>query len=188
MDNVSLVADIIKNNVSAIDAGKAIGLNVDNHNRCSCPFHNGKDRNMKLYDGNRGFSCFVCHESGDVIKLVRKYHDMSFKDVISWFNDTFNLGMDIDSPMSPDALREAKEAQRKRMAKNTVTSGVKELRSNRENIAMDIKLRLEKMADRYAPKDPDADFDNRFLEAVRMNEYMGGVVYDIQIKNMEAEK
>lgn len=185
MNNLTIAAQTIKDTISAQDVGAALGLEM-RHGRCRCPFHGGNDFNCVLYKGDRGFYCHVCKYGGDVVSFVREYYDMSFKDAISWFNDTFNLGMDIDSPMSPDALREAKEAQRKRMAKNTVTSGVKELRSNRENIAMDIKLRLEKMADRYAPKDPDSDFDNRFLEAVRMNEYMGEVIYDIKIQNMEA--
>lgn len=183
LNNLSLAVDIIKNNVSAIDAGKAMGLNVDNHNRCSCPFHNGKDRNMKLYDGNRGFSCFVCHESGDVIKLVRKYHGMSFKDAVAWFNDTFGLGMDIDSPMDPKRLEEAKEAQRKRVEKSLLMELRKDARTNRETTAMGMLVRLEDMMERHAPRTPEDGFSQKFRTASWMIPMVNGMIEEIKIDN-----
>ena len=93
MDNREL-CEIVRNSVSAIDVGKALGLNVDRHYRCSCPFHNGQDRNMKLYEGNRGFYCFVCHKSGDCISLVKGVvQNCSYMDALWWINDEFNLGL-----------------------------------------------------------------------------------------------
>ena len=87
------ISDAIRNAVSAIDVGKALGLNVDMHGRCSCPFHSGKDRNMKLYDGNRGYYCFVCHKGGDCISLVQGVvPDIGYVDAMWWVNDQFGLG------------------------------------------------------------------------------------------------
>ena len=48
---------------------------------------------MKLYEGNRGFYCFVCHEGGDCIKLVQGVTDCTYMDAAWWINDEFNLGM-----------------------------------------------------------------------------------------------
>ena len=87
------MCEVIRNTVSAIDVGRALGLNLDRHYRCSCPFHKGQDRNMKLYEGNRGFYCFVCHEGGDCIKLVQGVTDCTYMDAAWWINDEFNLGM-----------------------------------------------------------------------------------------------
>ena len=85
---------MVRNAVSAIEVGKALGLNVDRHNRCSCPFHNGQDRNMKLYEGNRGYYCFVCHKGGDCISLVRGVvPECSYVDAMWWINDQFKLGL-----------------------------------------------------------------------------------------------
>ena len=87
------ISDAIRNSVSAIDVGKALGLNVDRHGRCSCPWHHGTDRNCKLYPGNRGFYCFVCHQSGDCIRLVQGVvPDIGYVDAMWWVNDNFGLG------------------------------------------------------------------------------------------------
>ena len=86
--------EIVRNSVSTIEVGKALGLNVDMHNRCSCPFHNGRDRNMRLYDGNRGFYCFVCHKSGDCISLVKGVTECSYADAARWISETFRLGLE----------------------------------------------------------------------------------------------
>lgn len=88
------ISAVIRNSVPAVEVAKALGLNVDRHGRCSCPFHNGQDRNLKCYDGNRGFYCFVCHRGGDCISLVQGVvPDCSYADAMWWINDTFGLGL-----------------------------------------------------------------------------------------------
>ena len=168
MRNLTLAVQTIKDNVSAIDVGHALGLNVDSHGRCSCPFHNGKDRNMKLFPGNRGFSCFVCHESGDVIKLAQRYYSLGFKECIEWFNDTFHLGLDLDGTMDKDTARQAEMAQR--MRKNAI-----EQREWKEKMEFDLALtadmiveRMEDMRDRNVPKTKDERWNDAFCGAVRM--------------------
>ena len=87
------ISTAIRNSVSAIDVAKALGLNIDRHGRCSCPFHHGADRNMKCYEGNRGYYCFVCHKGGDCISLVQGVvPDISYLDAMWWVNDYFQLG------------------------------------------------------------------------------------------------
>ena len=87
------ISAAIRNSVPTIDVARALGLNVDRHGRCSCPFHNGKDRNMKIYEGNRGYYCFVCHKGGDCISLVTGVvPDCSYVDAMWWINDQFQLG------------------------------------------------------------------------------------------------
>ena len=87
------ISAAIRNSVPTIDVARALGLNVDRHGRCSCPFHNGQDRNMKIYEGNRGYYCFVCHKGGDCISLVTGVvPDCSYVDAMWWINDQFQLG------------------------------------------------------------------------------------------------
>lgn len=92
--DVREISNVIRNSISSIDVAKALGLNIDRHGRCSCPFHNGKDRNLKCYEGNRGFYCFVCHKGGDCINLVQGVvPDCSYVDAMWWINDQFGLGL-----------------------------------------------------------------------------------------------
>lgn len=110
MDNKEL-CDIVRNSVSAIEVGKALGLNVDRHYRCSCPFHHGQDRNMKLYEGNRGYYCFVCHKGGDCISLVTGVvPGCSYMDAMWWINDEFGLGLRQDHE-KPNIFSRARRQQ-----------------------------------------------------------------------------
>lgn len=86
----------ISNSVSTIDVAKRIGVQMDNANRCKCPFHGGVHNNLKLYDGNNGFFCFVCHQSGTSIDLAKKLLNCSYMDAMKWINKEFSIGVDLD--------------------------------------------------------------------------------------------
>ena len=87
------ISAVIRSSISALDVARALGLDVDMHGRCRCPFHQGHDRNMKIWGGNRGYYCFVCHKSGDCISLVTGVvPECSYADAIWWINDQFQLG------------------------------------------------------------------------------------------------
>ena len=101
----------VRNSVSAIDVAKTLGLNVDTHGRCSCPFHHGSDRNMKCYEGNRGYYCFVCHKGGDCISLVQGVvPDIGYVDAMWWVNDQFGLGFRRDKE-KPSVMQRARRAR-----------------------------------------------------------------------------
>ena len=92
--DVREISNVIRNSVTTLDVANALGLDVDRHGRCRCPFHHGQDRNMKIYEGNRGYYCFVCHKSGDCISLVTGVvPEIGYTDAMWWVNDQFGLGL-----------------------------------------------------------------------------------------------
>lgn len=106
----------VRNSVPAEDVAKALGLEVDRNHRCPCPFHHGHDFNCKLYPGNRGFYCFVCHEGGDCIHLVQGVvPECSYVDAMWWVNDQFGLGFrrEREKPSIFQRERAGKIRQRK---------------------------------------------------------------------------
>lgn len=94
--DVQYIAEQIREEVPVMEAARMLGLDVDSHGRCACPFHQGHDRNMRIYPGNRGCYCFVCHKSGGTIDLVKQVNGCGFMDAVRWINDTFRLGLDLD--------------------------------------------------------------------------------------------
>ena len=159
MGNLSLAAQTIKDSVSALDVGQAIGLEI-RRGRCQCPFHGGKDFNCVLYKGNRGWYCHVCKQGGDILSFAQQYYNMSFKDCISWFDDTFHLGLDIGSPIDPEKEEAAKKALQMRKNAIEFAEWKKRMQFNLALTAMDIVNRLEKERDRkrpvtYGEWDPD---------------------------------
>lgn len=114
------ISEAIRNSISTIDVAKALGLNLDRHGRCSCPFHHGTDRNMKCYPGNRGYYCFVCHKGGDCISLVQGVvPDIGYADAMWWINDYFKLGYSKETK-KPSIRQRARRAMIR-----SATGGVK---------------------------------------------------------------
>lgn len=166
MTNLEIAAQTIKDNVSALDVGQVLGLNIDRHGRCSCPFHCGKDRNLKLFLGNRGYSCFVCHAGGDVISFVQRYYSMSFKDTIAWFNDTFHLGISIGGTVEQAKQREAEKALLRRKNAIAFQEWKERMAFDQALTADEIVRKLETIRDANAPKNPYEPWNVEFRIAV----------------------
>lgn len=115
-EDMRYVCDVIRGSVSAYDAGKMLGLAPGHDGRCRCFFHGGDRKNLKLYGPGKGYYCFVCHEHGDVIRLVMGYSKCSFMEAIEWLNDAFQLHLDLqrDDPYSRRRRAESYARRRER--------------------------------------------------------------------------
>jgi DNA primase len=56
---------------------------VGNSFRGPCPFHQGKDPNFSV-SPKGGYTCFVCHEKGDVFTFVQKRLGLDFVDAVKY--------------------------------------------------------------------------------------------------------
>lgn len=82
------------------------------HHRMPCPFHNGKDDNMRLY--RNSYYCFVCHESGDEIKFIEKLYGLGFLDAQKWFADKFGLDLSFERQPKYIMERQIRKAKNER--------------------------------------------------------------------------
>lgn len=167
MNALTLAVQTIKDNVSALDVGEAIGLEV-RHGRCKCPIHNGNDFNCVLYKGDRGYYCHVCKSGGDVISFVKEYYKMSFKDAVSWLNSTFSLGMDVQSKLDPETAKRAEKQAEMRKEKRELLDWKKDAQYGLALGVSKIAQRLEEMRDDNEPKDRDAEWNPAFCRALRL--------------------
>lgn len=69
------------------------GFKVSSSGSICCPFHADHSPSCKVYDGDRGWWCFVCNEGGDVIDFVAKYFGLSMKDAAQKIDADFSLGL-----------------------------------------------------------------------------------------------
>lgn len=166
MNKLTIAAQTIKETVSALDVGQAMGLEI-RHERCKCPIHGGSGFNCRLYPGNRGYVCWVCKSGGDVIRFVQESQGMDFKTAVNWINSTFNLGLDLDGRIDEEQRRQAemaqimrKEATEKKEMKDRMSFGVM-LMADR------IVERLENIRDANAPKTPNERWNDAFCNAIR---------------------
>ena len=167
MNNLTIAVQTIKDSVSALDVGEALGLEI-RRGRCKCPIHGGNDFNCVLYKGDRGYYCHVCKSGGDVLKFAQQYYGSSFKDTVSWFNDTFHLGLNINSPLSEEAVKRAEIAQRKRKEEREYREWLHRTQFDLFLVADKIVSLLEEQRDRYVPKTPDETWHPLFCQAIEL--------------------
>ena len=166
-DEWAVYADMVKENVSALDVGHALGLDI-RKGRCKCPIHNGSDYNCSLSKTKPFYHCFVCGAKGDVIGLVRAIMDMPFPDAIRWFNSTFNLGMDIDSSKDEKRLKKAKNALKRKAEQRRFSEHIEKLDYDLYLAVCTAYNRLEKQRDVNRPKRYSEDWNQPFAEAVEL--------------------
>ncbi|MFP1133148.1 CHC2 zinc finger domain-containing protein [Asticcacaulis sp. W401b] len=57
-----------------------------------CPFHNDSSPSLHLYQGeNPHYHCFVCHEHGDTVELVKKRRGVEFSEALQWLETNFGI-------------------------------------------------------------------------------------------------
>lgn len=102
----------IKQRLTAREVFERYGFRVNRAGFCRCPFHSGGNErtgSLKVYDGQRGFTCFACGEAGSVIDFVMQYFNLAFKDACKKIDEDFSLGLNIGGELS--------EEERKRISR-----------------------------------------------------------------------
>lgn len=167
LNKYDMAVQTIKGSVSALDVAEALGLEV-RHGRCQCPIHGGQDFNCVLYKGSRGYYCHVCKDGGDVIKFVREYYGMTFKDAVAWFRDIFNLPLDLEGKIDPEKQRQAEIAIKMRKRAIAIREWKERTQFGLFLMADEILRRLEDQRDRNVPTKADEPWNKEFAEAVRL--------------------
>ena len=158
-------ADYIKNHVTVADACRAYGIRVNSAGFASCPFHREKTASMKIYPGTRGFCCFGCGKTGDVIDFVGGLYDLNFMEAVIKINDDFSLGLPIGRKIG--AYRRARLAastqakMREKDAKNRRLDALE----HDYDYALTMYVRLERIVERFKPKSADDVPNARYLWA-----------------------
>lgn len=82
-----------------------------------CPFHNDNSPSMKVYDGNRGYHCFVCHSGGDIVDFVMRHDNLEFEPAVRLIADHFGIAIsDGKTKLSVADRKRIDEAKAKREA------------------------------------------------------------------------
>ena len=146
-----------------------------------CPFHSEKTPSLKIYDGDRGWTCFGCHKGGDLISFVREYFGLTFTDAIIKINTDFFLGLPIGERISLRQRREMEHRQRERQEERNREQSERERLEGEYWAAFDFWKRCDTNKREYAPKSPNEDFHPLFVEAVKN---IDRAVYELSVAEM----
>ena len=64
-----------------------LGIEVGRQHKALCPFHQDRHPSLHLDIKRNRFKCFSCGASGNVIDLVMRYMNVSFKEAVEWMTN-----------------------------------------------------------------------------------------------------
>lgn len=109
IEQIAAEAQIIRESVSARRYAEVAGLNVNRAGLAHCPFHDGDHgASLKLYDGNRGWYCYGCHQHGDVIELAKRLYNLSFPQAIQKI--ATDCGINVPQPGTENYIKKMSAA------------------------------------------------------------------------------
>ena len=170
--NYSYFAQEIKERLTTKEVISFYGVDINSRGFAKCPFHMEKTASFKIYNGSKGYFCFGCRKSGDVITFVRDYFGISFVEAINKLNDDFSLGFPLGEKISKGRKRDiAKQAFNRRKV-------IKDREKERERLdaeywrLFDEVFRLNCQLEKYKPKMEDEDWHPKYIEAVQNINHM----------------
>jgi hypothetical protein len=157
----------IKKAVSAREAAEAYGIRVNRSGMACCPFHDDHVPSMKV---DQNFICFGCQEKGDVIRFVEKLFGNRPIDAAKKL--ITDMGLSVETVLARRKARtHAPPAQSARMS---ASEQFNTLEMYYYMVLSKYRDRLKEQKNRYAPKNPNEEWDPRFVEAFA---YMDHVEY-----------
>lgn len=160
-------ADAIKSAVTMRDVCNHYGIEVTRHNTALCPFHSDSKPSMHIYDGRKGWWCYVCNRGGSVIDFTMELFGMKFRDAIRKMNDDFSLGLDVDGDLTEEQKREsARLAHQRRKERERRQNELKRLLTA-YHAAYDWYAALDIIALWGAPKTPEDEITPQYAYAVK---------------------
>ena len=150
---MSSVFEAVKAALPVRAAAERFGLEVNYAGMVRCPFHDDHTPSMKLYDDH--FYCFGCGRHGDVVDLTAELFCIPPYDAACKLADDFGVG-DSAAVVRQPAREELKIFREDQLRCQRVLSEYLRL--------------LTGWKEWYAPTDPDAEPDDRYVEACQMIE------------------
>ncbi|MCH4020610.1 MAG: CHC2 zinc finger domain-containing protein [Erysipelotrichaceae bacterium] len=151
--------ETVKASVSVPDVAKMYGLQPNHHDMVRCPFHDDRHPSLKLNEDY--FYCFGCGATGDVIDLTGRLFVLSPYEAARKL--AVDFGIDPDKPSPAAALAKPK---------HPMISAFRDDERYCQRVLCDYLHLLEDWKVRYAPKSMDDDYDDRFVEACQMLDYV----------------
>ena len=144
------IFETVKQSVTAGQAAKAYGLEVDVHGMALCPFHDDHHPSLKL---DQRFYCFGCGASGDVIDFTAKLFGISLKDAAQELAEDFGI-----TPRPPTEVYIPKRH----------AEPCPDLERLCISVLRDYLRLLRIWRVRYEPAESGEPMDNRFVESCQM--------------------
>lgn len=159
------VFEVVKENVTARQAAEAYGLKVGRTGMACCPFHSDKSPSMKL---DERYYCFGCGVTGDAVDLTAKLFGIGLREAAVKLAEDF--GLNYDSRQKPSI--------RPRIREPTPEQKYQKEENHCYKVLTDYFHLLREWEKKYAPKQPDEEWNPLFAEALHKKNYIEYLGHD----------
>ena len=175
----------IVDSVSMADICERYGIRVSRTGFISCPFHSEKTPSLKIYEGNKGFYCFGCGKSGNIIAFVMSYFSIDFKTALMKLNYDFSLNLPLERKMT---LREKQHFDRK--GKERKRQAEEQKKKREKALARFLEAHSgfaenDRVIRECKPHTPDEPLNLEFVEALHKRELL---MYELEEAEAELIK
>ena len=150
----------VKTSINTREAVEHYGIEVNRYGKALCPFHN--DHNPSLFVDDDHYYCYACGEHGDVIDFTAKLFGLKLYEAAQKL--AYDFGITQDKPPT-------KAMQEKQNRK----SEAQQLRENEKlcfSALMEYYKLLQEWMVLYAPRTPEDESDDRFVQACHDLDYV----------------
>jgi len=150
----------VKTSINTREAAEHYGIEVNRYGKALCPFHN--DHNPSLFVDDDHYYCYACGEHGDVIDFTAKLFGLKLYEAAQKL--AYDFGITQDKPPT-------KAMQEKQNRK----SEAQQLRENEKlcfSALMEYYKLLQEWMVLYAPRTPEDESDDRFVQACHDLDYV----------------
>jgi len=91
----------IRQRVTAEDAARLYGMQVNRHGNALCPWHEDRHPSLKFYRNSGRCYCFACHNGGSAIDLTARLLGITPIEAAQRLNADFRLNLADAAPARP---------------------------------------------------------------------------------------
>lgn len=176
---------LAKERLDIVDVARRYGVHVVKGNKAHCPFHTDRTPSMSFYGGSRKFHCFSCSAGGDAVDLVQMLLNTSKVEALRELNNAYRLGLDLDTPPSPEKVRRAVTERRRHQRERELFA---QWERGSVMILSSYCRTLRKWKEQYAPGYPGEPLHPRFIEALHRLGYIEYLLDTVLIDGSKEEK
>ena len=108
---------LVRQSVTMRAVAQEYGYKVNRHGFAICPFHLDSNPSMKIYPGDKGYYCFVCHAGGDIFDFVQRHDNVNFDEAVRKVAGMFRITLsDGDNSVADKNASRVAEMKAKREA------------------------------------------------------------------------
>ena len=177
---MSLIREV-KERANIVKVAELYGLKLNRAYKCVCPFHKEKTASLSISPQKQIWKCFGCGKGGDSISLVSELLNINALEAAKSINYTLGLGLDPNQKSNYFEINKYKNKQK-------TEEIFKQWENKTFQLLCDYLHLLWKWEEEYAPKNPEEDPNDLFVEAMHNKDYIDYLIENIFINGTNEDK